>query len=313
MRRIQQQLEQWYLVLDRRLRGWPTLLIRTWLAFGQDDGPVVSRSIAYYALFSLFPLLLALMSVASSFLNSQAAQQTIRDVVERILPAAGDLAQQNIERILATRGTVSAIALLGLVWSASGVFVAIYRAVNRAWGSPGSRLFLKEKLFGLAVVVAVGMIALGTAMLSTIFGVLQGWDGTIFGWQPLSTPALVALWGRLSTFIPPVVSILTFIILYRIIPLNRVSWNDVWLGGLIAGLIWELARRLYAWYLANIATYNLVYGSVGAIIGFLLWAYLGAMILLVGAEFTAQYTAWRKAGCPIESSPLGQWTKEWSK
>ena len=85
------------------------------------------------------------------------------------------------------------------------------------------------------------------------------------------------------------------------------------MGGLMAGLIWEAARRLYAWYLASFASYSLIYGSVGAIIGFLLWSYLSAMIVLLGAEFTAQHTYWRRAGHPVESQPPSQWIEEWSK
>jgi len=301
-----------YLGIDHRLKGWPTLLVRTGLAFGQDDGAVVSRSIAYYALFSLFPLLLVLMSVASSVLAVDEAQQAVIDLIERILPISADLARKNIEQVLEARGTVSLVASLGLLWSASGVFTAMYRAVNRAWGNPKSRLFLKEKLFGLAVVLFVGLILLVVTLLSTAASVLQRWDGTVFGWQPFSNPEVVTLWGKLSAFVPPVISVFTFIILYRTIPINRVAWRDVWLGGLIAGLVWELARRIYAWYLANVAAYSLIYGSVGVIIGFLLWAYLSAMILLLGAEFTAQYTAWRNAGRPVESAPLSQWVNEWS-
>ncbi|MFN2217091.1 MAG: YihY/virulence factor BrkB family protein [Anaerolineae bacterium] len=313
MERIVQQLEGWYLGIDRRLKGWPTLFVRTGLAFDQDDGAVVSRSIAYYALFSLFPLLLVLMSVASSVLAVEQAQQAVIDLIQRMLPSVADLAQQNIEQVLAARGTVNVLATIGLLWSATGVFTAMYRAVNKAWGNPKSRLFLKEKLFGLAVVLLVGLILLATTFLSTAASVLQRWDGTIFGWQPFSSPQVVALWSKLATFLPPIISVITFIILYRTIPLNSVSWRDVWRGGLLAGVIWELARRLYAWYLANFATYSLVYGSVGAIIGFLLWAYLSAMILLLGAEFTAQYTAWRNAGQQIETRPIGEWMDSWSK
>ena len=81
----------------------------------------------------------------------------------------------------------------------------------------------------------------------------------------------------------------------------------------MAGLIWEAARRLYAWYLGSFASYSLIYGSVGAIIGFLLWSYLSAMIVLLGAEFTAQHTYWRRAGHPVESQPPSRWMEEWSK
>ena len=86
MRRIAEQLEQWYLGIDRRLRGWPTLFVRTGLAFGQDDGLAVSRSIAFYALFSLFPLVLALISILSSVVPADEAQQATTDLIQRALP-----------------------------------------------------------------------------------------------------------------------------------------------------------------------------------------------------------------------------------
>jgi membrane protein len=313
MRRLVDQLEKLYHGIDRHLRGWPTLFVRTGLAFVQDDGPAVSRSIAFYALFSLFPLVLVLISILSAVVPVDKAQQAITELLQRTLPTAASLTQKEIGQVLAQRNAVSVIALLGLLWSASGVFTAIYRAVNRAWGDPKSSLFLKGRLFGLAVVFAASLILLGTSLLSTAVSLLRQWNGTILGWQPFSDPNIAALWGKLSAGLSSVVSILAFITLYRLIPLGRVVWRDVWLGGLLAGLIWDLARRLYAWYLANVATYSLVYGSVGAIIGFLLWAYLGAMILLIGAEFTAQHTAWRRAGRPIESRPISQWVNSWTK
>jgi membrane protein len=299
-------MDRIYLGIDRRLRGWPTLLIRTGLAFDQDGGALMSRSIAYYALFSLFPLLLVLVSFSSFALNTVEIQQLAKDFVAANLPVVADLVQGNVEQILAARSTVGILALVGLLWSASGVFSAIYRAVNRAWGNPKSQLFWAEKIFGLAVVLLVGVLLVATTLTSTIVSVLQSWLPSFF-------VRTASSWSWLSMFLPPVVSAFTFIILYRIIPKNGVTWRDVWLGGLVAGLVWEAVRRLYAWYLANVASYSLIYGSVGAIIGFLLWAYLSAMILLVGAEFTAQYCEWRRAGRPIESQPPGQWMNEWSK
>jgi membrane protein len=105
-------------------------------------------------------------------------------------------------------------------------------------------------------------------------------------------------------------SIAAFILIYRTMPRAAVDWQDVWPGGLAAGIVWEVAKQLFAWYLGNFARYGLVYGSVGAIIAFLFWCYLSAMILLLGAELTAEYSRWRRAGCPVESIPPRQWRKE---
>jgi len=143
--------------------------------------------------------------------------------------------------------------------------------------------------------------------------VVRGWQIDFLGWQPFGDPAAGRLLGWVSAFVPTAVSIVTFTILYRTIPRNGVIWRQVWLGGLAAGLVWEAARQLYTWYLANFARYNLIYGSVGAIIGFLLWAYLSAMILLLGAEFTAQYSHWRKTGRPIETRAPRRWMENWTK
>jgi membrane protein len=313
MESILRGFDRLYLVADRRLGGGLSLLVRTVLAFDQDDSAVMSRSIAFYALFSLFPLLLLLMIFASSVLASEQAQALVLESVDRILPVSTELVAKNITQALEARSTIGVLAAIGLLWSASGVFTALYRAVNLAWGNPKSELFWTEKLYGLAVVLVAGILLLATTLYSTIVSIVRSWQMSFMGWQPFADPAGDRLAGWLSALVPVLISVVTFILLYRTMPRNRVKWGDVWLGGLIAGLLWEALRLLYAWYLANFARYSLIYGSVGAVIGFLLWAYLSAMIMLLGAEFTAQHTQWRKAGRPVESRPPRRWIEEWSK
>ena len=313
MESLLQHLDRLYLNLDRRLGGRLTLLVRTGLAFDQDDGAVMSRSIAYYALFSLFPLVLVLIAFSSRILANEEALQAIIEFTARYLLASTELIETNFEQVLTASSTVGILASIGLLWSASGVFTAIYRAVNRAWGNQKSKLFWSEKLYGIAVVVAVGLLLVIATAYTTIAGILAHWQPGLFSWEPFADPTGARLWQWLSPWIPALVSILAFTILYRTIPRNQVSWRDVWLGGLSSGLIWEAARRIYTWYLSSIASYSVIYGSVGTIIGFLLWSYLSAMILLIGAEFTAQYTDWRRQGRPIEQRPPRQWIEEWSK
>jgi len=308
-----QRLDRLYLILDHRLGGRLTLLVRTGLAFDQDDGAVISRSIAYYALFSLFPLVLVLIAFSSRMLANEGALQGIIEFTARYLLASSELIETNLEQVLAASSTVGILASIGLLWSASGVFTAIYRAVNRAWGNPKSKLFWSEKLYGIAVVIAVGLLLVLATAYTTIASILTHWLPGLFSWEPFADPTGARLWQWLSPWIPALVSILAFTILYRTIPRNQVSWRDVWVGGLLGGLIWEAARRIYTWYLSSIATYSVIYGSVGTIIGFLLWSYLSAMILLIGAEFSAQYTEWQRQGRPIEQRPPRQWIEEWSK
>ncbi|MEJ2732985.1 MAG: YihY/virulence factor BrkB family protein [Anaerolineae bacterium] len=314
--RLQTRLENVYARLDRRLGGRLSLLVRTALAFDQDDGPLVARSLAYYALFAVFPAILALIVVASAVLESEEVQESVMTLLSQYLPITQDVVAANIEHLLGARETVGLFALVGLVWSASGLFSAIFRSVNRAWGIPKSRLVLSEKLYGLAMIFLVGMFFLLTLVIGPIASLVRAWREPLLGWQP-SAP-LVAwlgssrLAGWLLALVPALLSVGAFILMYRTMPRTRVRWRDVWLGGLVAGLIWEAGKQIFTWYISNFASYNVIYGSVGAIIVFLLWCYLSGQLLLLGAEFTAEVSRWRRAGRPVETRPLREWMADWS-
>ena len=96
--------------------------------------------------------------------------------------------------------------------------------------------------------------------------------------------------------------------------MERPRRRYAFIGAIIGAIIWQIINGVFSWYLTKQTIYyQVIYGSVAAIIGFLLWAYLGAMIMLLGAEFTAQQTEWRRNGCPIEGRPPSLWMNEWSK
>jgi membrane protein len=314
--RLQNRLEAWYGHLDRALGGRLSLIVRTALAFDQDGGALMARSIAYYTLFAVFPTILVLIVAASTILDSEEVQKTVMALVTERMPIATDLVAANIAHLLSTRETVGLIALLGLVWSASGVFSAIFRSVNRAWGIPKSKLFLSEKLYGLIVVSLIGVLFLFTLSMDSIVSLARTWQVALLGGQPAAPLTAQAgsnwLAGWLSALVPALLSVGAFVLMYRTMPRTRVRWRDMWLGGLIAGLLWQAGQKLFAWYLANFAAYNVIYGSVGAIIAFLLWSYLSAQIFLLGAEFTAEYSRWRQANRPVETRPLREWLADWS-
>ena len=295
-------IEKLYTRLDWRLGGWLGLLVRTVLAFVQDDCLLAARSIAYYALFAVFPAILALIVVASAVLGSEEAQVSVMNLVAQYAPLASDVVAANSEQLLAMSRTVGVIALIGLLWSASGVASAIFKAVNRAWGVQGARLLLSGRLYSLAMIFVVGALLLLAVAIGPIVSLVQSWQ-----------PANDGLVRWQSTLAPAVFSVCAFILLYRTMPRVRVEWRDVWLGGLIAGLVWEAGKRIFTWYVGNMADYNAIYGSVEAIIAFLLWCYLSGQILLLGAEFTAEYSRWRRAGRPIETRPPSEWMAGWSR
>ena len=310
--RLKARLEKLYARLDRRLGGRLSLLVRTALAYGQDDGPLAARSIAYYALFAVFPAILALIVVASAVLGSEEVQASVMALVEQYMPIAADAVAANIEQFLAMSGTIGLIALVGLIWSASGVASAIFRSVNRAWGIPPSRLALSAKLYGVAMMCVVGALMLVAVSIGPIVSLVQAWQAAVLESQPSAEPATDLLVSWLSALAPVLLSVCAFVLMYRTMPRAKVRWRDVWLGGLIAGLIWSVGQEIFVWYVSNLADYDEIYGSVEAIIVFMLWCYLSGQILLLGAEFTAEHSRWRRAGRPMETRPLHEWTAGWS-
>ena len=309
---LRAQLENLYGRLDRRLGGALSLLVRTALAFDQDDGPLVARSMAYYTLFAVFPAILAFAVVASTVLNTEEVQEAVMGLVTQYMPMAYDLVAANIEHLLSAQETVGLVALVGLIWSASGMFSAIFRALNRAWGIPKSKLVLTGKLWGLVMISVVGAFFLLALSIGPAISLIRAWQVPVLDWQPFAQPGTDRLVGWLSALVPVLLSVCGFILLYRTMPRTRVTWGDVWLGGLIAGLIWEAGKQIFSWYVGNIAAYNVIYGSMGAIIAFLLWSYLSGQLILLGAEFTVVYSRWRRAGRPMETRPLGEWMADQS-
>ena len=264
-------------------------------------------------MFAVFPTILALLVVASFVLGSEEAQASVMALVARYAPMASDVVAVNIEQLLGMSGTVGLIALVGLIWSASGVASALFQAVNRAWGVQGSRLLLSGRLYSLAMILIVGALLLLALSIHPIVSLVQTAQAAVLGSQPSAEPDTNQTVTGLMALAPTLLTVCAFMVLYRTMPRTRLGWRDVWLGGLVAGLVWEAGKRIFTWYVSNIADYGAMYGSVEAIIAFLLWCYLSGQIILLGAEFTAEYSRWLRAGRPMETRALSEWMPGWSR
>jgi membrane protein len=299
--RLRKRARKIYTSADGKLGGGLSLLRATWREFQTDDGPTMAAAIAYYALFSFFPVVLLMITVSSFFFSSATAQKGVIAWAERYIPASGDLVRANIGQILRVRGTVSIAALLGLLWSASGVFTALDRVINRAWDVSELRPFWQQKLLAFSMIVGAGSLLLISIISTTFFNVIRRLRVPLMGWPLLGKWLMFT--NLLSTFLPVLLTISIFFLLYKILPNTSVRWSDVWLGALLAGLGWELAKYLFTWYLTNFASYNLVYGSVALLIAFLAWSYYTGVILILGAEFTAEYAKSRRSSRPPANQP----------
>ena len=253
--------------------------------FDEVQAGQATASIAYYAVFSLFPLLLALIAAGSFVLERDQVQQRVLDFAADVFPIAQRLIERNVEQVLELRGTVGALATIGLLWSAAGALTVLAHNINRAWPEAKPRNFLKRRLVALGMIVGLaGLLAL-SSIASAVFDVLARLSVPLWGGLASYETPLRAI---LSNVAPGLLAFLALLGLYRWVPNTKVRWCEAFWGALAATLAGGVATNGFTWYLGSgIVQYELVYGSVGAIVALMLWIYIGSLITLFGAHLSA--------------------------
>jgi membrane protein len=272
------------------LRRSAILAVRAFQAFSEDRCSHMAAAISYFALLSLLPLLILLVSVTGIFLRSASLQQDLVNEVLDILPLSqGEGANEVSQAVRAVAGVsipLTIVGLAGLAWSASAMFGVIRTSINVAWGSAGRRSFVRQKLLDLAMMASFGVFFLLSIGMTGLLRATQEASSDLLG--PLSGNSLF-FWRAVSFTLPAVLSLVTFAALYRYVPNAPVKMAGVWVGAATATLLFELAKNGFSFYLANFGRYDVIYGSLGAAVTFLVGLYVSAAVLLYGAEVAAEY------------------------
>ena len=290
---MQQQLKAWknklaafYQGLDKLAGGIPSLIYEVIQRFGEARAAQAAAALAYYLFFSVFPLLLVLVALTSSFLKSEDAFRSAVDFVIQVIPVSQNLIEQNMQTVLDQRGTVGLIGGVAALWSASGAFATLANNVNRAWETSAARGFLKKRLVALAMVGALASLLLLSLASTALINVLPEFQVPLLG-ETTSIYETTA-WQILSRLVPLLFTGLMFVALYRWVPNTAVTWKAALWGAAIAAVGWELAKSVFSWYLSSgLVQYELVYGSLGTVVALLFWIYISAQITLFGAHLSA--------------------------
>jgi len=268
------------------------LLTRMWLilknavlSFQREGAARGAAGMAYYTLFSFFPLLIVLVTIGSYFVSGYEASSKVAQLVISVIPVSQRLVEVNIQRILVLRNSVGIVMLLVLFWSGSNAFSMMVRTINRAWPENARRTFFQQRLFGLAMVIAIILLLFILMLSSTVLNVVVKYKETVPGLELLFNTwlwdfgAKILYWG---------VPFLFFYSLYRIIPMGRVPVKAAGFSAFGITLIWRSASALFQWYLrSGFARYEVIFGSLSAIVVLLFWIYISAMILFFGAHLCA--------------------------
>ncbi|MDY6846225.1 MAG: YihY/virulence factor BrkB family protein [Chloroflexota bacterium] len=252
--------------------------------FTQERGSETAASLAYYAFFSIFPMLLVFIVIGSFFVDRLFVQARLLEILQGVIPGAKEVIIENINQVLELRGAVTLVALISLVWSATSVFNILAKNINRAFPKADSLNFLKGRLLGFLMFLGLGLLMLLSFALSTVIGLIPSIN------IPLNGKALqeTFLWRIISLSLPVLLNMLLFWATYYWVPIVNVSRKASLIGGLVAGIVWQLLNRGFTWYLSSgLSKYRLIYGSLGTVVALLFWIYLTALILLFGAHLTA--------------------------
>jgi membrane protein len=258
------------------------LILLTLEGAGNHDATQRAAGVAYYAILSIFPLLLGLIAVFGFFLPSINLQGQLLTFVGKNLPGVTEILKQNIVSIVRLRSVLGVLSIVIFFWSGSTMFSAISLAVNRAWDIRRHRPFLVRKASELGMAISTGILFLLSLGASAVISIMRG----VFH-LPVAQMIVIDIGSRLVAFL---LMLTVFLLLYKLIPNTRTQWRHAWTGALLTAILFEIARTLFIFYLENYADYQLIYGSITSLIALLVWIYYSAFILIMGAEFTCQYS-----------------------
>ncbi len=254
-----------------------------------DGCYAIAKGAAYSGLLSFFPVLTTLTAILVQA-NAKSVSSNLSRFFFEVVPPGSE---EFVLYVFAERGSrpiwLLVVATILAIWAASGVMVSLMDGFQAAYRFKNSRNFWRQRGVAIALVFAVALPAIGASAL-LFFGetveravlVGLGFDARSIGTGLLWLSSIT----RIAITFGTVVFVTTM--LYRFGPSRPRSYRRLWPGAVVATLLWLAATSAFSWYVQNIGSYNVLYGSIGAVIALLVWLYLLAGIALVGCEFNAE-------------------------
>jgi len=289
VRRSRVALERWRRVF---LRNGRHALRAAWLALRRlvDSYDLTfASSIAYYALLSLFPLLLLLFSLLGRVATDPASRDAVVALLLRYFPQQVDFITTQLDEVRSARLGLGLAGTGVIVWTALSVFRAVSSAVDHAWNVERRRSFLRHQALAFMMLVAAGAVMVAALVFASVGEMMSaGWFAGLIETLPgVARLVEVALRYPATLLLIGVVALIQYFV-----PNTAVRFADIWPGAVLTGVLWRLSLDGFSWYLGlGGAT---VHGSIATIVVFLLWVYISSVILLYGVEFSAAYARLRQ-------------------
>jgi membrane protein len=276
--------------------------VRDW---SEDKAPRLGAALAYYTVFSIAPLIVIVLAIAGLWFDKQAAQEQIFGQIGSLIGESGAKAISGLLQAAdkPREGMVaSVLAVVTLIFGATGVFVQLQDALNTIWEvkpKPGRGImgFLRQRILSLAMVFGIGFLLLVSLVMSAGLAAAGKWfEGAMPGGEQV--------WHALNFLISFVVIAAMFTLMFKYLPDVKIAWKDVWLGGALTALLFVIGKFALGFYLGR-SSVSSAYGAAGSLVIVLLWVYYSAQILFLGAEFTQVYAD--RFGKKLEPAENAMW------
>ncbi len=267
----------------------PAFLKQTYTRWSDHDAPRLGASVAFYSILSFAPLLVLITAIIGLVFGAQSAHGALVAEARQVI---GDRGADTVESLLksaqkpASGIFASVIALVTLLFGASGVFTELQEALNIMWDAPkkeasGFMGMVKQRLFSFGMVLSVAFLLLVSLLLSAGLAFL----GHSFGQLVPVPPFLLQIVDFLVSFVTVTV---LFALMFKYVPSVQVAWREVIVGAIGTSLLFTIGKFLLGIYLGK-ASVGSTYGAAGSLVAVVVWIYYSAQIFFFGAEFTHQY------------------------
>ena len=263
------------------------MLAHTLHQFHENDLFTSAAAMSYFGLMALFPALLILLALSNKL---AAGTQMLAQAVD-VYPGSSRFLRDTVEAFAELSFGAVVTCVVIVFWAGSWVFAVIERAVNRIWGAT-SRTFWHGRALTIGMVGVVGVLLSFSVLVTSLLVALRE---IAFRLSPrqIARYALLSsvgsgFWQVLFAAGSYLITVALFVLIYRFMPRTAVTLRDTLPGAFLAGLLWELAKYIFAGSLGYFH-YDQIYGSVGAVVAVLTWSYVSSLILLFGAQLTAVF------------------------
>jgi membrane protein len=295
----------------RRWRRVRQVLEESLERFFNEDSLAVSASMAYYSLLCIFPFLLLLTGLSGFYIKHHELAGRLAVVLERYLPMRPDFIVRNLESISSAYGRLGVISFLLLLWSSSGIFLPLEKALNRAWEADRERSWWRRKLLALSMALVIGFLVLISSALVGVNVYVHNWLQQ--GALRFPSAFLGVAYHLLIVATTFSLTFMMFVVLFKLLPNRPMHFGQVFPSALLTAVLWEGARSLFT-LLLPMFNYRHVYGSIGVVVALMTWAYISSVVVLFGAQVSgALYRTLEVAkpeGEPAENVPEAR-AAEW--